>query len=189
MNEVVTLHPYDPSFVAEYVAAITGRLAPDAFLPQAPEWVLQEMDRDRQGYDLAMTGSEAGANVVSAGLARTLTTVEPVFFTPGAGLSRLEARYDRAIGMLLRPPSRLFGEAGLEMGLARAMPIRLLASGSTMGGAFVPPPLVEQFGELLDRHAERLALRMTEAYLDAPALLAVSDRSGPVRRGATQGTL
>ena len=42
-----------------------------------------------------------------------------------------------------------------------------------MGGAFIPPPLVAQFGELLDRHAERLALRMTEAYLDAPALLAV----------------
>src|SRR4029078_9914474 len=95
------------------------------------------------------------------------------FVTPGSGLSQVEARYDRAVGMLLRPPSRLFGEAGLEMSGARAMPIRLEASGAAMGGSFIPPSLVPQFADLLDRHAERLALRMAEAYLDAPAMLAI----------------
>jgi hypothetical protein len=173
MNEDVTLHPYDPGFVARYVAAIQGRLAPEELLPQIPGWSWQEIDRDSKGFSLALAGSEAGASVVSSGLARTLTTIEPVFVTPGAGLSQLEARYDRAIGMLLRPPSRLFGEAGLEMSVARAMPIRLDASGASMGGAFIPPSLVPQFGDLLDRHAERLAIRMAEAYIDAPALLAI----------------
>jgi hypothetical protein len=173
MSEDVTLHPYDPRFVVRYVAAIQGRLAPEDLLPQIPEWALQEFERDRKGYRLAVTGSEIGANVVTAGLARTLATIEPVFVTPGVGLSQLEARYDRSIGMLLRPPSRLFSEAGLEINVARIMPIRLDASGTTMGGTFIPPSLVAQFAELLDRHAERLALRMAEAYVDAPAMLAI----------------
>jgi hypothetical protein len=173
MSEDVTLHPYEPSFVASYVAAVQGRMAPEAFLPQSPDWAVREMARDRQGHSLALSGSETGANLVSAGLARTLTTIEPVFATPGAGMTQLEARYDRAIGMLLRPPSRLFGEAGLETSLARALPIRLDASGSTMGGAFIPPSLIGQFADLLDQHAERLALRMAEALLDAPAMLAI----------------
>src|SRR4051812_31404920 len=138
MSEDVTLHPYDPGFVANYVAAIQGRLAPEDLLPQQPGWALQEMERDRKGYNLALTGHHAGLNVVSAGLGRVLATFEPVFLTPGAGLSQLEARYDRAIGMLLRPPSRLFGEAGLEVSVARTMPIRLDASGTSMGGAFIP---------------------------------------------------
>ncbi len=173
MSENVTLHPYDPGFVARYVAAIQGRLTPEELLPQMPEWAWQEIDRDHKGFSLALAGSEAGANVVSAGLARTLATIEPIFVTPGAGLTQLEARYDRAIGMLLRPPSRLFGEAGLDTSVARAMPIRLDASGATMGGAFIPPSLVAQFGDLLDRHAERLAIRLAEAYIDAPAILAI----------------
>jgi hypothetical protein len=173
MSEDVSLHPYDPEFVAHYVAAIQGRLPTEELLPRVPEWALPEIDRDRQGFNLALAGSDAGANVVSAGLARTLSTIEPVFVTPGSGLSQLEARYDRAIGMLLRPPSRLFAEAGLDLSVARAMPIRIDASGATMGGAFIPPSLVTQFGDLLDRHAERLALRMAEAYMDAPAMLAI----------------
>jgi hypothetical protein len=173
MSEEVTLHPYDPGFVAQFVAAVRGQLLAAEFLPHLPAWAIEEIERDRQGYALAKTGSEAGANVLSAGLARTLATVEPVFYTPGAGLTQLEARYDRSIGMLLRPPSRLFGDAGLETSVARAMPIRLDASGAIMGGAYIPPSLIDQFADLLDRHAEKLALRMTESLLDAPSLLAV----------------
>ena len=145
---------------------------PQAFLPHVPAWAIDEIERDRRGYALALAGSEAGANIISAGLARTLSTVEPAFYTPGSGFTRLEARYDRAIGMLLRPPSRLFGDAGLEPSVARTLPIRLDASGAIMGGAFIPPSLIAQFADLLDRHAERLALRMNESLLDAPALLA-----------------
>jgi hypothetical protein len=51
------------------------------------------------------------------------------------------------------------------------MPIRLDASGGGMGGAFMPPHLVPQWRDLLEQRLDRLARRMTEADLDAPALL------------------
>jgi hypothetical protein len=51
------------------------------------------------------------------------------------------------------------------------MPIRLDAASGMMGGANIPPALTPQFRDLLERRTERLARRMTEAELDAPALL------------------
>ncbi|MGH2618518.1 MAG: hypothetical protein ACRDJC_25080, partial [Thermomicrobiales bacterium] len=102
MSELATLHPYDPSFVARYVAAVTGELAPGDLLPGAPDWAEREIARARLGYARAEAGSEAGANAVSYGLARMLGAVEPVFALPGLGFSRLEAKIDRGIGMLLR---------------------------------------------------------------------------------------
>ena len=97
--------------------------------------------------------------------------MQPVFFVPGAGFTQLESRFDRGIGMLLRPPSRLFADAGLEIAVARAMPIRLDAFGGSMGGAFMPPLLVPQFCDLLETRMGRLARRMAEAELDAPAFV------------------
>ncbi|MGH2618703.1 MAG: hypothetical protein ACRDJC_26035, partial [Thermomicrobiales bacterium] len=75
------------------------------------------------------------------------------------------------IGMLLRPPSRLFADAGLATAAARAMPIRLDATGGIMGGTFMPPALTPRFRDELERHMDRLARRMAEAEMDAPALL------------------
>ena len=173
MSELTSLHPYDPAFVARYVAAVRGELTPGDLLPAAATWAEGELTRARSGYERALRGSEAGANAVSYGLARFLAATEPVFLVPNAGFTQLEARYDRGIGMLLRPPSRLFGDAGLETVAARAMPIRLDVSGGGMGGALVPPALVPELRSLLDRHTERLARRMSEAELDAPALLGV----------------
>jgi hypothetical protein len=118
-----------------------------------------------------LRGNEAGANAVSYGLARLLAATGPAFYLPGLGFTQLEARYDRGLGMLLRPPSRLFGDAGLETHAARAMPIRLDSAGGSMGGAFLPPSLTPQFRDLLEQRLERLAPRLTEAELDAPALL------------------
>lgn len=170
MNEFATLHPYDPVFVVRYVAAVRGELAPAELMPGAPTWAAREIARAQRGLALALDGSEAGANVVSQGLARLLGATEPVYFAPGAGFTQLEARYDRGIGMLLRPPSRLFTDAGLDIAAARAMPIRLDASGGgTMGGAFMSPDLTVQFRDQLDGRMERLARRMAEAELDAPA--------------------
>ena len=173
MSDLTSLHPYDPAFVARYVAAVMGELASAELLPGAPAWAERELERVRRGYQRALDGSEAGANAVSYGQARFLAATEPVFRVPGAGFTQLEARYDRGAGMLLRPPSRLFGDAGLDTVAARAMPIRLDVSGGSMGGAFVPPALVPELRVLLDRHTERLARRMSEAELDAPALLGV----------------
>jgi hypothetical protein len=171
MSELATLHPYDPGFVARFVAAVKGELTAAELLPSAPAWAEREIDRARLGYARAETGNEAGANAVSFGLARMLGAAEPVFFVPGLGFTQLEAKFDRGIGMLLRPPSRLFGEAGLETIAARAMPIRLDASGGMMGGSFMPPAQTPRFRDLLEQPLDRLARRMAEAELDAPAFL------------------
>lgn len=173
MSELATLHPYDPAFVARYVAVLREEDIGDDLAPETPSWAEREIARARQGYARALGGNEAGANAVSYELARLLAATQPVFLLPGAGLTQLEARYDRGIGMLLRPPSRLFAEAGLAIPAARAMPIRLDAAGGSMGGAFIPPTLVPQFHATLERRLERTALHMTEAELDAPALLGV----------------
>lgn len=173
MSELATVHPYDPAFVARYVAALRGEVSDDVLAPGAAAWAAREIARARQGYERALGGHEAGANGVSYELARFLAAAEPVFFLPGAGLTQIEARYDRGIGMVLRPPSRLFGAAGLDVAAARAMPIRLDASGGSMGGAFVPPALVPQLRDMVEKRLDRIALHMAEAELDAPALLAV----------------
>jgi hypothetical protein len=102
-----------------------------------------------------------------------LGAAEPMFALPGLGFTQLEAKIDRGIGMLLRPPSRLFADAGLEIAAARTMPIRLDVSGGIMGGAFMPPALTPQFHDLLERRMDRLARRMAEAEMDAPALLGI----------------
>lgn len=170
MSELVFLLPYEPSFVHRYVAAVQGRLSTSALVPGDRDWIEREITRAQRGHTGAMRGQETGANAISYGLARLLASVAPTFFVPGLGFTQLEARYDRGLGMLLRPPSRLFGEAGLETAAARSMPIRLDTSG-TMGGAFMPPSLTPRFQDLLEERLERLAPRLTEAELDAPALL------------------
>jgi hypothetical protein len=73
--------------------------------------------------------------------------------------------------MLLRPPSRLFGEVGLATAAARAMPIRLDLSAGTMGGAHIPPRLVPDLRRLLETRTERLVRRLIEAELDGVAIL------------------
>lgn len=169
MSEFATLHPYDPAFVQRYVAVVRGDAPAAGLLPHAPGWAAHEMARAQRGYGRALAGEEAGANIVSHELARLLGATTPVYFVPGAGLTQLEARFDRGIGMLLRPPSRLFADAGLETVAARRMPIRLDASGGSMGGAVLPPNQVAQFRARLETSLERLARRMAEAEMDAPA--------------------
>jgi hypothetical protein len=171
MSEFATLHPFEPSFVERYVMALQGELPPADLLPMAPAWADVEIARVRRGYERARAGNDQGANAVSHALARLLAVAQPVFFVPGAGFTQLESRIDRGIGMLLRPPSRLFADAGLEIAVARAMPIRLDASGGGMGGAFMPPMLVPQFRNHLETRMDRLARRMAEAELDAPAFV------------------
>lgn len=173
MSEFATLHPFDPAFVARYVAALRGELSPAELLPAAPGWAERELERARRGYQRALERQrdEAAANAISLGLARLLAAVEPVYYVPDMGFTQIEARIDRGLGMLLRPPSRLFADAGLEMAAARAMPIRLDASGGSMGGAYMPPALTEQFREQLESRMERLARRMAEAEMDGPAYI------------------
>lgn len=173
MSEFATLHPYDPQFVRVYVAAVRGELPGAELLPAASDWANRELARAQRGYQRALTGDEAGANMVSHELARLLGAEMPVYFVPGAGLTQIEARFDRGIGMLLRPPSRLFMDAGMASAAARRMPIRLDASGGSMGGAFLSPTLVPQFRAHIEARLERLARRMAEAEMDAPAYIGI----------------
>lgn len=173
MSEFATLHPYDPQFVRAYVAAVRGELPGAELLPAAPDWANRELARAQRGYQRALTGDETGANMVSHELARLLGVGMPVYFVPGAGLTQIEARFDRGIGMLMRPPSRLFMDAGMTSAAARRMPIRLDASGGSMGGAFLSPNLVPQFRAHIEAKLERLARRMAEAEMDAPAYVGI----------------
>lgn len=173
MTELCTLHPLDPAVVARYVRAVTGEGERDgaALVPGDPGWGERRLAVAREGYGQALGGSEAGATAVGYGLAQLLATTQPTFVLPGAGLTPWEARIDRGIGMLLRPPSRLFGEAGLAVAAARAMPIRLDLGAGMMGGAHVPARLVPDLRRLLDARAERLVRRLIESDLDGVAVL------------------
>ena len=171
MSESTSLHPFDPETVAAYVAVVAGAGDGRALAPSAPEWSERLAAAARRGYERARDGNEAGANAVSFGLAQTLATAHPTFLLPGAAPTLWEARIDRGLGMLLRPPSRLFGEAGLPTAAARAMPIRLDLGAGVMGGAHVPARLVPNLRRLLDERAERLVRRLIEAELDGVAVL------------------
>lgn len=170
MSELTSVHPYDPETVAAYVAAVTATEAP-AIHPRDPAWSERLVVRARRGFERARDGNEAGANAVSYGLAQTLATVHPTFLLAGAGPTIWEARIDRGLGMLMRPPSRLFGEAGLPTAAARAMPIRIDLGAGVMGGAHVPARLVPDLRRLLDERAERLVRRLVEAEQDGVAIL------------------
>lgn len=165
-----TLHPIDADLLRRYVLALRGNAPAAAVVPQHPAWAEQVVARARVGHEKARNGDEAGANAVSLGFAQVLATAQPTFYLPGASLTALEARIERGVGMLMRPPSRLFGEAGLDTPAARAMPIRLDLAAGSMGGAFVPARLVPQFADLLRARETRLLRRMVDAELDAVAV-------------------
>jgi hypothetical protein len=113
----------------------------------------------------------ASANAITAGLAHDLATKHPTFAHYGLGLTPIEARIDRGVGMLLRPPSRLFGDAGLDQTLSRSLPIRVDLAGGMMGGAFIPARLIPDLQRLIDRRTERFLKRMAEAEMDNVAAL------------------
>jgi hypothetical protein len=171
MSELCSLHPLDEEIVARYVRAVARGGDPGPLAPGDPAWAERLVGGARRGYERARTGNEAGANAVSFGLAQALAAAHPTFLLPGAGLTVWEARIDRGLGMLLRPPSRLFGDAGLATAAARAMPIRLDLGAGTMGGAFVPARLVPDLQRLLDERTERLLKRLIDAELDGVAVL------------------
>jgi hypothetical protein len=166
-----SLHPFDPETIDRYVRLVTGDLDPDVLLPGGA-WSARLAAKAREGYVAALRGSEPGANQVTFGLAQALSLAHPVFVAPGASLTAWEARIDRGAGMLLRPPSRLFGEAGLAVPASRAMPIRLDPTMSMMGGAHVPARLVPRWKELLEEREAKLLRRMTEAEMDAVPIYA-----------------
>jgi len=168
--ELCSLHPLDLDAVRAYVAALETGDNGGLGLPDGP-WSAHMLAEARQGYGRARTGSEAGANAVSYGMALLLATREPTFVLPGAGLTPLEARIDRGVGMLMRPPSRLFSDAGMDITAAWSMPIRLELSRGLMGGAYIPARLVPDLQALLEARLARFLRRFAGAEMDGVAII------------------
>lgn len=171
MPELVSLHPLDDAAVTRYVAVVLGTESPTLLVPGHPEWSARTAALAQAGYARAQAGDDDGVHAISLGLARVLATSHPTFLSSGIGLTMLEARIDRGFGMLLRPPSRLFSEAGLDRATARAMPVRLDPSRGLMGGSFVPARLVPQLAALIETRTQRIARRLEDAGLEPVATL------------------
>jgi hypothetical protein len=166
--EHCSLHPIDLDVVNSYVAALNG----DSSI-HFSSWASREIEPARSGYARAKLGDEDGAIAVGFGLATLLSETQPSFFQEGISLTTWEARIDRGIGMMIRPPSRLFVEAGLDPVAARAMPIRLDVSRGMMCGAYIPAHLIDQVEEQLYARFHRLVRRMVEAELDVVPTMAL----------------
>jgi hypothetical protein len=166
--EQCSLHPLDLEIVNAYVSALNGESA-----AQFSAWSQREIEQAHRGYQRAKEGDENGAIAVGFGLAKLLSEAQPTFVHEGLSLSTWEARIDRGIGMMMRPPSRLFIDSGLDLVAARAMPIRLDLGRGMMGGSFIPARLMDQLDEMLDLRLERLVRRMVDAELDAVPTMAL----------------
>ncbi len=162
---IVSLHPIDLKTVRRYVAALNGDRADPSAFGALPASLPEETARARNG-------DERAAIRLTYGLARALGGSTPVFTSADAfGLSFWEAQVDRPLGMLMRPPARLFMDAGLDAAAARAMPTRLDLQIGMMGGAYIPDRLIDQAFQLLDDHMERSVKRLMAAEYDPMASL------------------
>ncbi len=161
---IVSLHPIDPETVRRYVAAIHGE-RPGSLLDEAGSGALRD-DAIR-----ARAGDERAASRLTYGLARALGQGNPIFTHDAFGLSFWEAQVDRPMGMLMRPPARLFIDAGLDAAAARTMATRLDFQMGMMGGAYIPARLIDQAHQLLDEHMERSVKRLMAAEYDPMASL------------------
>jgi hypothetical protein len=168
--ELTSIHLLDLAVVRAFVDAAngTGDLAE---LPLDAGWRRELADSASAGRMKAAAGVEAGANALTFGLGQALAAVQPTFFYPGLSLTAWEARIDRGVGMLMRPPARLFIEAGLDLTAARTMPIRLDLSRGMMGGAFIPARLIPDFERLLERRLDRSVRRLVDAELNPVAVM------------------
>jgi hypothetical protein len=125
-------------------------------------------------YQAALTHEDArSTDAVTFALARHLSLRQPVFAFPGLSLTSWELRVDRGVGMLLRPPSRILGDAGLDAAFIRSMPIRLNLGGGMMAGAYVPSRLIPELRNQLDDRMSRSLKRMLDAEMDAIQMMAV----------------
>ena len=162
--QLASIHPMDQTIAAAFVAALgSPERAPGVPAIDGTLWWRERQETARRGLDGANEGRESGANAVTLTFAQVLASAHPSFVHSGLSLTTLEATIDLGVGMLLRPPSRLFGELGLPMTAARTMPIRLDASAAMMGGAFMPARLVPQFRDLLRERDTRFVRRLNES--------------------------
>lgn len=162
--ELFSLHPLPESEVASYLQSIASR-------EQTADGNTRDHPNSPSRLPSPAGDPRSSPNRLSFGLAWWLASRYPVFASQGLSLSSWEARVDRGSGMLLRPPSRLFVDGGLDPATARAMPIRIEAGDAMLGGAYVPQRLMHDYLARLEQHSERSVRRLNEAELDGPELV------------------
>src|SRR5829696_7958684 len=164
--ELCSLHPFDEAVAHEFLQRVSSGALVGSAGPTAGNQI-----RARRAFEEIETGGERGRFELTLALARELAEHHPTFFQAGICLTSWEARVDRGIGMLMRPPSRLMIDSGIEPAVARTLPIRLDLSRGMMGGAYIPARLVGEFERLLQSRIERTVRRLIEAEWDGVAVL------------------
>ena len=167
------LHPFDPALAEPFVrAAIEGSAVP-SFPGVDPAWSSRVSALANAGYERALLGQERGYHEMTSAFGQVVAAAHPTFMQEGLSLTAWEAQIDRGAGMLLRPPARLFIEAGLDPSVARKFAIRLDANLGMMGGSYIPPRLVPQFAALIEHRFDRLVKRLVAAEMDPLPMMAI----------------
>ena len=157
----VCLHLYSPEIATQYIQSLRGE--------QSPAWSWWQSDLPEF---LTREVSEAEANRLTSGIVLAMAEQYPTFYFDATGLTHWEAMIDRGVGMLMRPPARIFVDHGHNPYMIDKMPIRLeMQGGFPMGGAWVPPHLIPKLHEMIDTRLDLWARRLHEAEMDPYPML------------------
>jgi hypothetical protein len=163
--ELCSLHPFDEAVAHDFLRWVTS----GALVGSGGSTGNRALARG--AIESIETGREHGRFELTLALARELAEHHPTYFLGGISLTSWEARIDRGIGMLMRPPSRLMIDSGIEPAVARTLPIRLDLSRGMMGGAYIPARLVPDLERLLETRLQRTVRRLIEAEWDGVGIL------------------
>lgn len=159
--QLVSLHLYSPEIATKYINTLRGE--------ESPEWNWWQDDL-KEIFSRPM--SEDEANRVTSGIALAMADQLPSYYYAFCGLTHWEAMIDRGVGMLMRPPARVFVDHGYNPYLIDKMPIRLeMQGGFPMGGAWVPPHLIPKLQEMIEQRLDLWAKRLHEAEMDPYPIL------------------
>jgi hypothetical protein len=159
--ELCSLHPFDEAAIHDFMTRLSDPSTTPTPNIEAARRAVQAMER----------GEERGRYELTFALGREVAAYHPSFSDQGFSLTSWEARIDRGVGMLMRPPARMLIDAGIDPALARTLPIRLELSRGMMGGAYIPARLVPDLERLLDARLERTMRRLIEAEWNGVAVL------------------
>lgn len=159
--QLITMHLYSPETAIRYVQALRGE--------GTPPWIWWEDDLRAL---VQRPLDELSANRITTGLALAMAEDQPTFHYEGFGLTPWEALIDRGVGMLMRPPARVFVDNGVPPVFVGSMPIRLDLHGGIMAGAWIPPHLIDKLDQLVELRLELWAKRLHVAEADPYPMLA-----------------
>lgn len=160
--QLISLHLYSPEIATHYINSLRGE--------EAPEWSWWQDDL-KEFASREVTEDEA--NRLTTGMALAMSEKLPSFYYDSCSFTHWEAMIDRGIGMLMRPPARVFVDHGHNPYLIDKMPIRLeMQGGFPMGGSWVPPHLIPKLQEMVEQRFDLWAKRLHEAEMDPYPILA-----------------